>query len=438
VDFDLACQSIEIKLESFMESLLLWIITFSVIIIVLALMFLLFRTREQGGNRLEIRDELRAGREESQRFSSEFRQELTAIVKTEFGSITGTQKEKLDALAQQLKDQESSTRQALEEIRKVFDNRMEKLQESNEKKLEEMRQTVDEKLHDTLEKRLGESFKQVSEQLQSVYTGLGEMQKLATGVGDLKRVLTNVKARGTWAEVQLGNLLEQVLTPAQYAKSVQVNPNSSEMVDFAVRLPGSSPGSEAPVWLPIDSKFPQEDYERLQMAGDQGDHEAVEQSRTALMKRIREEAKSIQKKYILPPHTTDFAILFLATEGLYAEALRDPVLSQELQQQHRVILAGPTTLLAMLNSLRMGFQTVAIEKRASEVWHVLGAVKTEFHKFGEVLDKVQKQLGTASTTIEKTKVRTRAMERTLRSVEELPEPEAVGLLGVADLEADDQ
>lgn len=314
----------------------------------------------------------------------------------------------------------------------TFDARVKELQEGNERKLEEMRKTVDEKLHDTLEKRLGESFKLVSDRLEAVHKGLGEMQNLATGVGDLKRVLTNVKARGTWAEVQLGVLLEQVLTADQYERNVSVKVDSLERIEYAVRLPGSKDEPGSHVWLPIDSKFPQEDYIRLQEAAEKADLTAVQAATDALARTIRSSAKDIHDKYVNPPSTTDFAIMFLATEGLYAEVLRQPALVEELQQRFRIVLAGPTTLVAILSSLRIGFQTLAIEQRASEVWRVLGAVKTEFVKFGDVLDKVKKQLNTASRTIEQTGVRSRAIERSLRSVQQLPDVESSKMLALQD------
>lgn len=291
-----------------------------------------------------------------------------------------------------------------------------------------MRKTVDEKLHDTLEKRLGESFKLVSERLEAVQKGLGEMQNLATGVGDLKRVLTNVKARGTWAEVQLGAILEQILTPSQYERNVRVRDESSETVEYAVRLPRARNDPGACVWLPIDSKFPQEDYLRVQEAAETADPEAVQKTTDALARTIRTAAKEIHDKYVNPPNTTDFAIMFLATEGLYAEVLRQPNLVEDLLRQYRVVVAGPTTLAAILSSLRMGFQTLAIEQRAADVWKILAAVKTEFGKFGDVLAKVKRQLSTASRTIDQAGVRTRAMEQKLRSVEQLPDEEAAGIL----------
>jgi len=338
------------------------------------------------------------------------------------------QQTQLEGMTKQLKELTDSNQGALDRIRTTFDSRVKELQEGNEKKLDEMRKTVDEKLHETLEKRLGESFKLVSDRLEAVHKGLGEMQNLATGVGDLKRVLTNVKTRGTWAEVQLGAILEQILTPAQYEKNVRVKGDSSETVEYAVRLPGPKSDPDSRVWLPIDSKFPQEDYLRVQEAAERGDPEGVQKATDALARTVRTAAKDVHDKYVNPPNTTDFGIIFLATEGLYAEVLRQPALVDDLLHRYRVVVAGPTTLAAILSSLRMGFQTLAIEQRAAEVWRVLGAVKTEFGKFGEVLNRVKRQLNTASRTIEDTDVRTRAMERRLRSVEELPEEEATRIL----------
>jgi DNA recombination protein RmuC len=352
-------------------------------------------------------------------------------------AMAKAQKEQLEGVSVRLKELDQSNQASLERVRSTFDARVQELQASNEKKLDEMRKTVDEKLHDTLEKRLGESFKLVSDRLDTVHKGLGEMQNLATGVGDLKRVLTNVKARGTWAEVQLGAILEQVLTAEQFEKNVCVKPETSERVEFAVRLPGPKDDPAACVYLPIDSKFPQEDYAKLQDASDAGDPIAVQRATDALLRTIRSAAKEIHDKYVNPPATTDFAIMFLATEGLYAEVLRQPALLEDLQQNFRIVVAGPTTLVAILSSLRVGFQTLAIEQRASEVWRVLAAVKTEFGKFGGVLAKVKKQLQTAARTIDDTDTRTRAMERKLRSVQELPGAEAESLLGIPDFRFDD-
>lgn len=331
-----------------------------------------------------------------------------------------------DTLNEQLRALAESNDRRLTEVRATVEQKLTALAADNEKKLEQMRQTVDEKLHATLEQRLGESFKQVAERLEQVHRGLGEMQSLAQGVGDLKRVLTNVKTRGVFGEVQLAALLEQVFTPEQYATNVATVPGSNERVEFAIRLPGRNDDG-APVWLPLDAKFPREDYERLIDAQERADRDEAEAAASALEVRIRNEAKSIATKYLSPPHTTDFAVLFVPTEGLYAELLRRPGLLDVLQR-HRVTLAGPTTLLAMLNSLQMGFRTLALERRSSEVWKVLGAVKTEFGKFGDVLAKTKKKLDEAARTIDDAEVRTRAMSRQLRSVEALPEGEAQKML----------
>jgi DNA recombination protein RmuC len=305
---------------------------------------------------------------------------------------------------------------------------LKRFSESNDARLAEVRQTVDEKLHATLEQRLGESFKLVSDRLEMVHRGLGEMHTLAAGVGDLKRVLTNVKTRGIWGEVQLGNLLEQVLIREQYETNIATIPGSNERVEFAIKLPGTQQG--APVWLPIDAKFPREDYERLLDAQDRADQPAAELAGRMLEQRIKAEARSIRDKYMSPPHTTDFALLFLPTEGLYAEVLRRPGLAEELQRSCRVVLAGPTSLAALLNSLQMGFKTLAIEQRSSEVWHLLGAVKTEFGKFGDVLAKTKKQLDSVSHSLGDAQVRTRVIERKLQVVEGLGETQSQALLGL--------
>ena len=315
----------------------------------------------------------------------------------------------------------------LAEMRQTLDAQLKAMQEDNARKLEAMRATVEEKLQSTLEARLGESFRLVSERLEAVQRGLGEMQQLASDVGSLQRVLSNVKDRGTFGETQLGALLEDVLTREQYAANVATRPDSGERVEFAIRLPGSS--GTAQVWLPIDAKFPREDYERLLDAQQRADAEAAHAAGVALERRIRDEARKIREKYVAPPHTTDFALLFLPTEGLYAEAIRRPGLFDGLQREQRVTLVGPTTLLAVLNALQMGFRTLAIEKRSSEVWQTLAAVKTEFGKFGNALDAVKKKLAEASNKIEDTGVRARAIERKLRKVEALPQdaPDAAGI-----------
>ncbi len=330
------------------------------------------------------------------------------------------------ALSEQLKALSEANERRLAEVRQTVEGRLTALQQGNEAKLDQMRATVDEKLHATLELRLGERFKQVAERLEQVHQGLGEMQALARDVGSLNRVLTNVKSRGIYGEVQLAGLLEQVLTPEQYAANVETVPGSGARVEFAIRLPGrqgagGGHGSAAPLWLPIDAKFPREDYERMLDAQERADAPAVEAAAKALETRLKAEARSIREKYIAAPHTTDFAILFLPTESLYAEALRRPGLVEALQREQRITLAGPTTLLATLTSLQMGFRTLALEQRSAEVWQVLGAVKTEFGKFGEVLARTKKKLDEASNTIDAAGVRTRAMVRTLRDVESLPE-----------------
>ena len=337
----------------------------------------------------------------------------------------------------QRRQQEAATAQASalsdrldrksEELRATVEGKLAQLQADNTAKLEEMRRTVDEKLQGTLEKRLGESFKQVSERLEQVHQGLGEMQTLATGVGDLRRMLTNVKTRGTWGEVQLAALLEQMLHPGQYEANVAPVPGSADRVEFALKLPGRDPAA-LPVWLPIDAKFPTEDYDRLAAAAERGDAEQLALAAKALGARVKDQARTIAAKYISPPHTTDFALLFLPTEGLYAEVIRQPGLAEAIQREHRVIVAGPTTLSALLNSLQVGFRTLAIEQRASEVWQVLGAVKTEFGKFGDTLDAVQRKLEAATKEIERTGVRSRAIERKLRDVEALPAGEAQRVL----------
>lgn len=354
-------------------------------------------------------------------------QDLTASNRKELDLQRDRLQSALNDVVTALKGLEKAHQEEQQKAREGLDRKFQQIQESNEKKLEEMRRTVDEKLHETLEKRLGESFKLVSDRLEAVQRGLGEMQSLATDVGGLKRVLTNVKERGTWGEYQLGAILDQILTPEQFGRNVHVK-DDSEVVEFAVRLPGRDAGQGTPVWLPIDSKFPKEDYERLVAAAGLADKDGVEQAIGGLLSRVESMARDIQRKYIAPPSTTDFGILFLPTEGLYAEVLRQPGFHDSLQQKYRVLVAGPTTLSAILNSLRVGFQTLAIEKRAHEVWTVLGAVKTEFGKFGEVLDRVKRQLATASNTIDQTAVRTRAMERRLRAVEQLPGTDAAAVL----------
>ncbi len=333
-----------------------------------------------------------------------------------------------DTLNQTLATLTESNAQRMGEIRATLEAKIRDLQSDNGARLEEMRRTVDEKLHATLEHRLGESFKLVSDRLDKVHQGLGEMQQLAIGVGDLKRVLTNVKSRGTWGEVQLGILLEQMLTADQYAKNVETVPGSGERVEFAIKLPGLIDGG-TPVWMPIDAKFPKEQYERMADAADRADAEGVALAVRDLERVLKSEARTICEKYISPPLTTDFGILFLPTEGLYAEVMRRPGLADEIQRTCRITIAGPSTLCALLNSLQMGFRTLALEKRSSEVWQVLGAVKTEFGKFGDVLATTKLTLERAAKNIEQAETRSRQMSRKLKSVEALPADVAQQLLG---------
>ena len=337
------------------------------------------------------------------------------------------QKNLADTLATQLQGLSEANARRLSEVRATLEAQLGQLQQNNAAKLDEMRPTVDEKLQSTLEARFTESFKQVAERLDQVHQGLGQMQSLAQGVGDLQRVLTNVKTRGIFGEVQLEALLEQVLTPEQYGKQVETRPGSRQRVDFAVRFPGRSSDGQ-PVWLPIDAKFPREDYERLLEAHDRADAVGVDNASRALEARIRQEAKSICESYLCPPNTTDFAVLFLPVESLYAEVLRRPGLMDLLQREYRVTLAGPTTLLAMLNSLHMGFRTLALEQQASEVWKVLGAVKTEFERYGDWVTRIKEQVQKAADTVDKAETRTRQMRRALKVVEALPEGQAQALL----------
>ena len=344
--------------------------------------------------------------------------------------LTLLQKTLSDTLAMQLQGLGESNARRIAEVRATLDTQLAQLQQTNIAKLDEMRRTVDEKLQTTLEARLGESFKQVAERLEQVHKGLGHMQTLAQGVGDLQRVLTNVKTRGMFGEVQLEALLEQVLTAEQYARQVETRPRSNQRVDFAIRFPGRN--GDMAVWLPIDAKFPREDYERLLDAQERADTAAADAAARALESRIRQEAKSISESYLCPPYTTDFAILFLPIESLYAEVLRRPGLMDNLQRQYRVTIAGPTTLLAMLNSLHMGFRTLALEQQASEVWKVLGAVKTEFERYGLWVEKVREQVRKASDTLDNAQTRTNQMRRALKAVEALPDAQAQALLPQAE------
>jgi DNA recombination protein RmuC len=373
--------------------------------------------------RQELNDSGAQARAETRQGFTEFQ----TGVRTAFGEAAGTQKAQLTDFALRLDRVNETLVQQLDKIRQAVETKLGELQARNEQKLEEMRRTVDEKLEGTLERRLGESFKLVSDRLEAVHKGLGEMQAMASSVGDLKRVLTNVKTRGTWGEIQLGFLLEEILTRDQYAVNIAPKPDSAERVEFAIQLPGRAE-NEAPVWLPIDAKFPQEDYQRLTDAAERADADGVAAAGKALESRLRSQARDIRDKYIAPPHTTDFAILFLPSEGLYAEVIRRPGLADNVQREFRVVIAGPTTLAALLNSLQMGFRTLAIQQRSSEVWKVLGAVKTEFSRFGDVLARVKKKIDEAGNQIEQTEVRARAISRKLREVEALPGADAARVL----------
>jgi DNA recombination protein RmuC len=363
-----------------------------------------------------LRDELRHHRAEASESVHRFGDSLVQA-QTALGQ----------AQARQIETLQAGLERQVEALRTTVDDRLRAIQDDNATKLDQMRQTVDEKLQSTLESRLGESFRQVSERLEQVYKGLGEMQVLATGVGDLRRVLANVKTRGTWGEVQLATLLEQVLAPDQYACNVATSEIGSERVEFAIRLPGRS-GDDGPMWLPIDSKFPLEDYQALLEASDRCDVSAIDDAGRRLEACVKTSAKEISSKYLNPPHTTDFAIMFLPNEGLYADVLRRPGLADGLQRDHRIVIAGPTTLWGILTSFQMGFRTLAIERRSSEVWALLGAVKTEFTKFATVLDGIQKNLHRAATKIDEARKGTRTIQRKLSDVQELPTTEAAALL----------
>ena len=385
------------------------------------------------------REELARGREEAQSIGRQGREESLQAVKVlgdgllqRMNELAGLQKSQLELFGGQLKTLTSTNDDRMEKLRETLQNRLQAIQEDNAKQLEQMRATVDEKLHATLEKRLGESFKLVSERLEQVQKGLGEMQTLANGVGDLKRVLTNVKTRGTFGEVQLASLLEQILAPGQFETNVETRRGSNQRVEFAVKLPGRDGQEGSAVFLPLDAKFPQEDYLRLVDAQERADAMAAEEAGKLLERAIRQAAGDIRNKYLDPPHTTDFGVMFLPTEGLYAEVLRRPGLFDALQREFKVMAAGPTTLAALLNSLQLGFRTLAIEKRSAEVWNLLGAVRTEFGKFSDLLDKTRKKLHEAGNHIDAAATRTRQMERKLKNVQALPESEAQGLLELDD------
>jgi len=431
-----------------MPDILLVVVAILLLLVLAAVVYLL--RRPAGGTDILLRvealksaletldrrvgEESTLSRESASRSAGQDREELQRGLRASADSlqarlaeIASLQRGQLDSFAAQIAAVTQSTGERLDRMRDAVEGKLASIQADNTRQLDRMRETVDEKLKTTLEQRLGESFRQVSERLEQVHVGLGEMRALATGVGDLKKVLTNVRTRGTWGEVQLGALLEQVLTRDQYEKNVATKAGSNDRVEFAVRLPGHD--DAGPLWLPIDAKFPQEDYQRIVDAAEAANPALLEESAKQLDARIRLEAKTIREKYVDPPRTTDFAIMFLPTEGLYAEVLRRPGLTDDLQTDYRILVTGPTTLSALLNSLQMGFRTLAIEKRSGEVWALLGAVKTEFGKFGDVLDRTYKKLQEASSTIESAATRTRAIERKLRGVQELPAGEAAKLLG---------
>jgi DNA recombination protein RmuC len=389
----------------------------------------LLRT-EMSQIRNEASQHARSSREESAVSFTGFQNSILARM----AEIAGLQKDQLELFARQLGTMVQSSDSRLEAVRQTVENKLKLLQEDNNKQLEQIRTTVDEKLHATLEQRLGESFKQVSERLEMVHKGLGEMQTLAAGVGDLKKVLSNVKTRGIWGEVQLAAIIEEILTPGQYDVNIATCPGSNERVEFAVKLPGRQEG-ESTVWLPIDAKFPQEDYLRLVAASEDGNQNLAEEAARQLENRIRLEAKNIHDKYLSPPHTTDFGIMFLPTESLYAEVVKRPYLMEELQKKARVIVAGPSTMAALLNSLAIGFHTLAIEKRSSEVWLLLGVVKTEFGKFGDILEKTQKKLTEASHSLETASRKSRNIEKKLKQVQEIPAAGDQMISGIDILEA---
>ena len=371
------------------------------------------------------RDEFARGRQEGALASKLMREEAATNARALREEVLVTLRQLGDRLAGGLSELANKSETQQVALRGVVEGRLDMLRSENTEKLELMRQTVDEKLQGTLEQRLGASFKMVNDSLTKVHASVGEMQALAAGVGDLKRILGNVKSKGTWAEVALGNLLEEILSPDQYARNVEVRPRSNQRVEFAIKLPGDG---HTPLWLPVDAKCPTEDYDRLADATERGDLETAEAALRGIEARVRSAAKDISTKYVAPPHSTDFAVMFLPTEGLFAEVIRRPGLVDALQRDFRVMVAGPTTLVSLLTSLRMGFRTLAIQQRSSEVWKVLSAVKTEFEKFGGILDKVHKKLDEAQRVVEDAGVRRRAVDRKLLKVETMPEAEAAALL----------
>jgi DNA recombination protein RmuC len=372
-----------------------------------------------------FREDFKQNREELSSSIRSFNETLLQQLKT----MADIQKDQLEVFSRQLLTLTQSNEQRLDRMRETIEERLKSLQEENTKKLDQMRELVDKELHATLEKRLGESFRLVSERLEQVHKGLGEMQVLASSVGDLKKVLSNVKTKGILGEIQLGALLEQILTSEQYVKNFATKRGSKERVEFAIKLPGKDDSGKY-VYLPIDAKFHEADYHRLLEAYEKGEHEVIEEAGKLLEQKIRLSAKEINEKYLDPPHTTDFAIMFLPVEGLYAEVLRRPGLFEAIQREYKITITGPTTLSAFLNSLQMGFNTLAVQKRSSEIWELLGAVKTEFTKFGDILDKTHKKLLEASNTIEDAARKSRTIERRLKNVQHISYERASDLLGL--------
>lgn len=390
-----------------------------------------------------LKDEMARSRKEQAESEKRLREELASLFKgfgdstdKRMSELTHVQNRNFEGFSGKLTELIDKNDGKLEKVKEVVEKKLESLQKDNGEKLEAMRATVDEKLHATLEKRFNDSFKVVSDRLEAVHKGLGEMQSIAVGVGDLKKVLSNVKSRGTWGEAQLGNLIEEIFTPEQYDKNVRTKKSSRDNVEYALKLPGNEDG--ACVWLPIDAKFPLEDYQRLVAAQEEGNLVLIEELSKSLEARIKSEAKDIRDKYIDPPNTTDFGILFVPVESLYAEVLRKPGLFEQIRRDYKVIIAGPTTAQAILNSLRMGFRTLAIQKRSSEVWTMLGTVKSEFGKFGMLLEKTQKKIQEASNTMELAITKTRTIERKLNKVDGLPETEPALELAQADSQVSDQ
>lgn len=427
------------------EAILSILLVLNIIMVILVL-FLIGRSFSKSDGRLEnqistlskeqmrleqsIKNEIAQNREESIRNSKLDRQETSSTLKqfnealvSQMKLIADLQRSQLDTFSNQLVKLTETNELALNKMRDTIEQKLKDIQGDNNIKLDQMRITVDEKLHSTLEKRLGESFNSISQRLEALYKELGEVQSLANGVNDLRKALTNVKTRGTWGEIQLGNIIDEILTKEQYSSNIPTKKGSNDRVEFAIKLPGNDDKNSC-IWLPIDAKFPQEDYQRLIEAQEIGNKAAMEEASKQLEIRIKSEAKDIKEKYIDPPNTTDFGVMFLPTESLYAEVIRRNGLWEVLQREYKVVITGPTTLAAFLNSLQMGFRTLAVEKRSSEVWSLLGTVKTEFGKFGDILDKTQKKLQEASNSIDTAARKSRTIERKLRNVQELPQEEA--------------